>query len=218
MVQDLTNAALGAEQLGIIVEAAATVVLAFFAAVQLWREHRQKAEKRMAAQARISALAFLARRQLRSWLGAGPGSPGDFESWIRDSENASSLQRHLDVAEARFVELLELAADLRASAAASVRSAAVYFFAGAGRLNNYVNTPRPESALDVSDWVKLRNDAWKDLRDCVRLLDDKVGASILLQESRDLDSRRDTEDPPMGVLIARVADELARLDEHRSRE
>jgi len=107
---------------------------------------------------------------------------------------------------------------LGASAAATVRSAAVFFFAGAGRLNNYVTTPRPDAAFDLSDWVKLRNDAWKDLRDCIRLLDDKVGASILLQESRLLDSRRDKEDPPMGALILRVAIELQRLEEEREKE
>jgi hypothetical protein len=217
-LQDPTNAALGAAEIGILTQAAATVGLALFAGVQLWREHRHKAERRRAAQARISALAFLARRPFRSWLGPGEGAPDDFESWIREAQNGRTFQRHLDAAEARFVELLELAADLDAAGSGSVRSAAVYFFAGAGRLNNYVNTSRPDSALDVSDWVKLRNDARKDFRDCIRLLDTKVGASILLQESRALDTRRDAEDPPLGVLIERVADELARIEQERSRE
>jgi hypothetical protein len=115
------------------------------------------------------------------------------------------------------MELLALAADLRPRAGANIRSASVCFFAGAGRLNNYVNTARPTDALDMTDWLKLRNDAFKDFRDCIRLLDEKVGAQLLLQESRALDARRDEEDPPVAKLIEQVAMELSRIDDRRDR-
>ncbi len=201
--------------LATVVQTAATVALAFFGGVQVWREHRHKQERRLSAQARISALAFLSRRQIRTWLGSGGGSVEEFEEWVRAAQNDDTLPQHLAKAEARFVDLLELAADLNAPAAASVRSSAVYFFAGVGRLTNYVTRNNPGATLELSDFIKLRNDAWNDLRDCIRLLDDRVGASVLLQESRLLDAKRNAEDPPLSTLLERVGNELARLEEQR---
>lgn len=48
--------------------AAATGVLAWFAKVQIDSANREKRDRRLVADARVSALAYAVRRQLRSWL------------------------------------------------------------------------------------------------------------------------------------------------------
>ncbi len=190
--------------------AVATIALAGFAAVELRAERGRRKERERSAGARIAAIAFLARRQLRSWLGPGQGSPDAFETWLRDAQNAGALARHLDIAESRFVELLALAPDAEANVATGVRSAAVHFFAGASRLNNYVATPRP-NGIEIADWINLRDNAWRDFRDSIRILDDQVGMVALLREARILDARRAAETPSMEALIGRLADGLAQI-------
>ena len=124
------------------------------------------------------------------------------------------LARHLDIAESRFIELLALAPDASTKLNTAVRSCAVYFFAGANRLNTYVTAPRPDG-IDIMDWVNLRDNAWKDFRDCIGLIDDGLGVENLLREGRVLDAKRAAETPSMNALIGKLADGLARLDTRR---
>ena len=197
-----------------IVAALATVTLAVFAAVQIHDQRAQRKERERAAGARIAATGFLVRRQTRSWLGDGEGSPDEFETWIRDAQNAGMLAKHLDVAESRFVEMLARAPDAAPNVSASVRTAAVLFFNGASRLNEFVTTPRP-SGIEIADWVNLRDIAWKDFWDCVRTLDEQVGIDVILKEARLLKAKRRAELPSTKVLIGKFADGLARLFERK---
>lgn len=77
-----------------ILTVASTVVLAIFAGVQLEvaRRHRnaddkraaqERADRQAAADARVSALAFALRRQLRSWIGS-PHVNTDWVAWARE--------------------------------------------------------------------------------------------------------------------------------------
>ena len=178
-----------------------TLALAGFAGIQLLRERHRDKELRRNAQVRISAVAFLANRQLRSWLGSGSGSVDAFEDWFRPKNDAGTLSGHLDIAEARFIDLLSLAAAAEPEVLSVVRSAAVYFFTGAGRLNTYLDTPRPDDPLAIKDWIQLRDDAWRDLCECVLLLEDeKMGANVLLNEKRALDAKRAEENPSLETL------------------
>ena len=194
--------------------AVATVTLAIFAAVQMAALRAQRKERERVSGARIAATGFLVRRQIRSWLGEAAGSEDDFEIWIRDAQNAGSLRKHLDVAESRFVEMLGHAAEAARDVAASVRTAAVLFFSGASRLNDFVNTPQPHG-IAIADWINLRNIAWRDFRDCVRKLDDDVGVAVLLQEAQLLDAKRKAEFPSANVLIQKFAKGLAKLEEEQ---
>ncbi len=193
-----------------IVSAAAAFALAGFAGVHLWKENRRTKHRQFSAHTRISATAFLARRQLRSWLGSGSGSPDAFEEWLLTAQNVGSLSTHLDIAETRFIEMLSLAVDAEPEIMSSVRSAAVHFLSGANRLNTFVDTARPVG-IEIADWVQLRNDAWLDFGDCVHILDDKVGVDAWLKEARALDGKRAKENPPVGMLIAKFAHALERL-------
>jgi len=202
--------------LSTVASAGASVVLAAFAGLQLWREHLRKGERRRSAHAKIGASAFLARRQLRSWLGAGSGSPDDLGEWVRDAQSAGLLAKHLDIVEGRFVELLSFAVDAEPAVASAVQSAAVHFWAGTRRLNEFLSTPCPDG-IEAAEWMGLRDNAWLDLRDCVRILDQKAGANALLKEARALDAKRAADDPSAATLIARFDRGLERLGETEHR-
>src|SRR5437867_12758162 len=119
----------------IIGEAAATIVLAGFAAVQIWREGSRTAERARTADARISTNAFLLRRQLRSWLGIEPPRDRGLEEWLRDARTLQTFGTELDIAERRIVESLATAGDASPAVAVRLREAFVLFLAGTNRLN-----------------------------------------------------------------------------------
>lgn len=197
--------------------ALATIAVGFFAAVELWATRSRRRERERSVSARIAATAYLARRQLRTWLGEGAGSPDALEEWIRDSQTAGSLATQLDVAEQRFVDLLSEGANADSELCAAAESAAVHFFEGANCLNVFVSTPRP-NGIEIADWVRLRDDAWADFRDCVRLLDETVGASRLIQQARLVDAKRRSENPKLETMIAKLAGGLEKLYEQTSRK
>ena len=196
-----------------IVAALATGTLAVFAAVQIRDQRAQRKEREGAAGARIAATGFLVRRQIRSWLGEGEGSPSYLETWI-NAQKAGMLTTHLNAAESRFVEMLARAPDAAPTVSASVRTAAVLFFDGASRLNEFVNTPQPKGRK-IADWVDLRDIAWRDFRDCVRTLEDHVGIDVILKEAITLDAKRRAEMSPMVALKSQLADGLARLQKKK---
>lgn len=69
-----------------VVASVATLVLAVFAGVQIWREFRRDAESQRMAEARISSIGFLLRRQLLVWVGQTSGSSNAFETWPQNAE------------------------------------------------------------------------------------------------------------------------------------
>lgn len=69
-----------------VVASVATLVLAVFAGVQIWREFRRDAESQRMAEARISSIGFLLRRQLLVWVGQTSSSSNAFETWPQNAE------------------------------------------------------------------------------------------------------------------------------------
>src|SRR5205814_2154257 len=66
----------------------ASVALAAFGAVQLYRERQRQNRVERAARAQLSASAYLLRRELRAWVGETASQGDDFEEWIQDIQNA----------------------------------------------------------------------------------------------------------------------------------
>lgn len=179
----------------LMVSATATVFVAVFAGVQLLREWRREGERRAAANARISAHAFVLRRQLQEWFGDEPASGDGLEDWIRKSQNDGTLERHLRLAEHRMVGLLRTSADASPAISANLREAMVLLFAGTKRLRTYVRGNRPSDGDAFFDWLRKRSDAVADLRECIKLLEAAPIELALLKAEGILGRRRTDEDP-----------------------
>jgi hypothetical protein len=144
--------------------AASTIAVAWFAGVQLWRERRASRDRQRAAETRLAALAFLLRRQLRSWLGIDPPLRSGFETWLRNSQNNGTLARQLDEATSVVQELLELAGDVVEEKSLQLQALYVTYLAGTNRLNEYVATPRQgEGGNAFLKWHQLGQDAQREL-------------------------------------------------------
>jgi hypothetical protein len=177
-----------------VVAAGATVVLAVFAGVQIWREFRRDAESRRMADARLGSIGFLLRRQMLAWIGHAQTSSDVFETWIRDAQNRNSFTRELDAAERRITEAANLAPAASQQLARAIRDAYALFFAGAECLNQYVASSRPANHKLMS-WFQLRDDAEKDFRDCVRQLESGVIYPGLLEADEIIAAKRFAESP-----------------------
>jgi hypothetical protein len=164
------------------VTAWATVAAAGLVLVQLLRESWREYVRRRTVNARIDALAYKVRRQLRSWVGS-PEDGTEFEQWIRDRQNDRSFGRHLDRAEEHLDNLMALRPDAQKGRGPALDLAFVLFLEWARRLNEYVDTPRPGPEGHF-DWVQLRLDAEKDIRECIAQLERHViSRSLLAQEA-----------------------------------
>ena len=202
LVQTAAIAAGGASSpdLWNVMTAWATVAAAGLVLVQLVREGWRDYVRRRTVNARIEVISYRLRRQLRSWLGQPTTGAmdlergEDFERWIRDAQNARMLGTHLERAEQRLDELMALRPDAWPKRGRALDRVHVYFLEGTRRLNEYVDTPRP-SDEEFFDWIQLRTDAEKDLRECVEDLERHVVAPKTLAAERQLAQRRTAEDP-----------------------
>jgi hypothetical protein len=192
-----------------VVEAAATLVLAFFAGLQLWRERRRTQERQKSADARINGIAYLLRRQLRSWLGIEPANADGLEGWVADSITAKALTKHLDTAEERATALVTLAPEASVAIANELHEAFVLFLAATNRINQRASTPRPSGAEEL-DWIQLIPDAAKDLRECLEALESGPVAVEMLNAETILRRTREAENP-----ISQLAEAIA---QHRPLE
>jgi uncharacterized membrane protein YccC len=195
--------------LSTIVQAAAGAAVAWFAFAQ-WRSDSLKKTARVAdVESRISTIAFQLRRQVRSWLGIDSKSQDGLESWLRDAQNAGSYKTHLDTAERRLENMSSLAGEATESVATRVRMAFVLFLGGTRRLNQYASTERPRGEGEF-DWMRLREDAEKDLKACVEALEAGVINAELLNADKELDEIRDAEDPFRQLAEAMMRRAVAR--------
>lgn len=193
---------------GTIVTAGATVFLAWFARLQIRALQAERTTRTKSATSHVGAAAFLARRQIRSWIGEGSGSPDDLESWLRMTQNAGTFGMHIDRAEARFVDILEQASTATPEIAARAREAAALFFNGTRRLNEFAAMSQPMDADELDRFSTLREMAWTDLRDCVLLIDTELETDGLLQYAREKDAQRRAEHPTLESLIDRSISQL----------
>ena len=182
------------QALSTIVQAAAGAAVAWFAFAQ-WRGATLKKAARLSdVESRIGTIAFQLRRQVRSWLGKDRTDADGLEGWLRDAQNHGTYKTQLDIAERRLEEMASLAGEASASLATRVRMAFVLFLGGTRRLNQYASTPRP-SGQGEFDWIRLKEDAEKDLSACLEGLEAGVIDPELLQADNELDKIRDAEDP-----------------------
>ena len=175
-------------------ESVAAIAVAGFALVQLRKEFNRDEERRRTAEARISTSAFLLRRQLRSWLGIHPPRDEALDAWLKMARENGSLKDELDIAERRFAELTELAAEASREIANNVRRAYVLFLAGTNRINEFVSTPEPRDG-EFFDWQRLKTDAEKDFKECLKTLEAAPISTDLLSADFDLEKLREAEDP-----------------------
>jgi hypothetical protein len=187
-----------------VVQAFSAAAVAGFAIAQFFRERAAAAARRTAATSRGSTTAFLLRRQLLSWIGESD-DPRSFDDWIARAKSGNALGRHLDSAEARAIDLANLAAECSARVATKLQMAFALFAAGTRRLNDYATTERPTGDGEL-DWIQLKTDAEKDLRACVEALETGPINLELLTADKELDAIRDAENP-----IKQLAEALAAM-------
>lgn len=194
--------------------ALATIVVAWFAFLQLQRERRQAKQRETAAVAQISASAYTLRRRLKTWLGSN--EENDFESWIRAANNAETFGPHLQNGLTNASEMMALLADAPPRVADGVRKAYIYYGEGTRRLLEYATQSRPDSA-GLFDWMRLRSDAAKDLSHCVEVLEQDVIEPQLLNTEGILKRTRDQEDPFVQLADALIHDaKVRRLESPRT--
>jgi hypothetical protein len=180
------------ESLAAWIEAGATVGLVAFAWLQLDREDRtdrvrrratesERQEHRRAVRARVSVLAFLLRRQLRSWLGSYPHDVSIW-NWVERTQQDRSFDRHLDMAERRVLTLARLAPECDAKDAAVLDSLFLHFLVGTEDLNrvadalaanreiNRVATSPPQPWSENARWF---------FEKCIPLLESVIRLELL---------------------------------------
>ncbi len=173
------------------VTAAATVVLAGFAALQIFRDSSARKQRRRAVVSQINGTAFLLRRQLRSWLGIEPHREKGVSEWVDLAPKVEGSKAELDTAESRMEEIARLAPEVGGRISERVSAAYVLFLAATNRL---ATTPEPPGG-EVFDWLQLTEDGEKDLRECLAALEDGPISQSLLDAHTELQERREREDP-----------------------
>jgi hypothetical protein len=130
-----------------VVMAVTTIVVAFFAFVEVRRAGAESRSRVLATHARVSALAYALRRQVVSWLGRTTFDPSflgygllDRQAWMR------GVQAHFDTAESRLTDLVERSADAAPNVRSAITLAFVEFYRAAHIINEHMRLPRAEAA------------------------------------------------------------------------
>jgi hypothetical protein len=196
-----------------VASAFATVAVAFFAGVQLWREYRRHKDAEKTAIRGVSALAYLLRRLLRSWLGPDENNEDYLEDWIREGRNARTFDKEIRLGERDFRELMSLLADVPEETAGAARDAYLFYLEGTRRLTEYADTRRP-SGPEFFDWLQKRHDAAADLRECKASLERGVIEIALLNAETMLRRKREEEEPfhQLGRALANKFEEDQRRE------
>jgi hypothetical protein len=193
------------------VAAVAACAAGLFAIVQfareVWRERVRVDKERQ----RIERIAYELYRQLRSWLGKitirdGELAATELEDWLVRQQNSGGIGQHLDRAEQRMADLMDLRADARPRGGRALDRAYVYFLEGTRRLNEYISTSRPTDSRESYNWRRLLTDAQADLSDCVSELQHNVIWGLIAAE-RELRAKRE-EDDPLNQFVDAWMDEI----------
>lgn len=161
-----------------------TAVVGVFAGVQLYREHAAGKRRERAAVARLSGIAYLLRQQIIEWIGSEDQRGDRFERWIRDNPNGDRLNRELNLAAQRTMDMLALVGDSPQRVADGVRRAYVHLLAGSRRVRWYADQHR--SVADLYEVPEIRRHAQADFRTVAKLLEDNVIEARLLDEEASL--------------------------------
>lgn len=181
--------------LGASVTVVATAVLAIFAGVQVLRELGADSRQRRLAENRIHAVAYLVRRQLRSWLGIEPELTEGLRVWLRQALESGNFKEDLDVAERRILELEELAPEAP-RLSAHLDAAFVRFPDATTRINTYISTREPASISPAAEeHARLLWDATADIRECLQALESGPVRMSLIEASDHVRAQRASEGP-----------------------
>ena len=147
------------------VTAFATVGLACFAGVQIWRECRAAKRRRRVAESQVSGIAFLLSLQLKSWLSLLEQKPLHLDR--RDEAD----QR---LAETRIEELGRLAPEVRGHISEQIETAFVAFQEATKNLKRYyaIGATGQPPLKEYIPWNQLKTNAEKSLDECVKALED----------------------------------------------
>ncbi len=165
---------------------------------------RQRAdERRVAVDARISALAYALRRQLRSWVeeapdeipaqvsivdawssavqdlgGDDPGEVPGIPPQLRAAAGAWALRAsgHFDHAEEQMLELMAAAPDASPDVAVALRRAYPLFYRATGRLNR--QAALRQEPLEPSDVAKEITAAYHELQECIEALTPAIDVEL----------------------------------------
>ena len=180
----------------------ATVVVGWFAWVQLRRDREATRVRQLGATSRASASAYLLRRRVMRWIGT---EDDEFDRWLRDAQNSKTLTEELEAAinEARVA--LGDVGELSGEAAKGLRNAFVLLLEGIRRLQEHATEHQPQG-VELLAWIRKRTDARTDLTECVQLLEGCVIDQQLLDGEHLLRAKREL-DEPFGQLARAIADE-----------
>ncbi len=194
--------------------ALATVSVAFFAGVQIWREKKRSAAQCAAAVARTSAIGYSLRGRIRSWLGMSGDKDDNSEKWLRAAQRGQTLEAEFQGGVEELREMMSLLADVPEATAKGIRNAYVLYLEGIRRLSEYAIQSRP-MGIEVWDWVELKNAAVADLADCVSQLEDGVIEPALLNSEGVLARKRSTENPwhQLSEGVAKMLEEESDKDD-----
>lgn len=167
-----------------VISAAATLALAFFGGVQIWRERRARIAREVGAAARISATGYLLRQRIRSWNNNHPGSVTDLNEWIRWREAGRDLEFELGAATASANEMMSLVGDARAPLATSVRRLFVTVVETTQRLRAIEARHQASVAEVLYTKVDVFGPALDSIDECLSVLEGEIIESTLLEDER----------------------------------
>ena len=76
------------------------------------------------------------------------------------------------------------------------------FFAGTGRLNEYVETARPQSGKRIRQWIRLKQEAKQNFRECIAALEETAVDTRFLEIESAVTARRAAETPEAKAAAA----------------
>lgn len=158
-----------------LAEAAATVLLAGFAGVQLWLDHVRKNEERLAAGVEARAIAVLLRRQMFSW--SAPGIAGQhLREWTGRATRRGMLGQHMDRAEARMTKLAVLAGSLGSNQRMAIDALFQSFLSATATIveEGDAFSAIMEMRADPGGSDELWRDVAWDIRQCIGVLNNAI--------------------------------------------
>lgn len=200
----------------IVGSALATITLAVFAGVQIWREKQRQADQAKTASVRLSGVGYLLRIRLLRWIGTDPRDEinSAFDRWLRRAGSSDMITGELEGGRSEVREMIALAATAPKGSAAAARSIYVNFLEGVRRVEEHVSTTKPSDPTEFMNWVHLRADAVADFRACIEDLEGAVIEPFLLNSERSMRRKREEEEP-FGQL-AREIGKMMDAEEQRS--
>jgi hypothetical protein len=119
-----------------VAESAATIAIAIFAWLTWRNEEQRKADKREAAEQRVSFLAYNLAREIRSWHRQRKAPVTDILEWALENHERYGIA--VDVAEKRVDEISALTTSLHGPRREAARQATVLFLRATGFVNQEI--------------------------------------------------------------------------------